>query len=47
VTWLLGTTRLLDYIEKYQGGLPARVKAQNRLKEYWSIWSGPEKLPLR
>ncbi|MEH2475687.1 hypothetical protein V1281_003138 [Nitrobacteraceae bacterium AZCC 2161] len=38
-TWLLGTARLLDYIERYQGGLPARVKAENRLKEYWAIWS--------
>jgi hypothetical protein len=23
-TWLIGTARLLDYVEKYQGGLPAR-----------------------
>jgi hypothetical protein len=38
-TWLLGTARPLDYIERYQGGLPARVKAENRLKEYWAIWS--------
>jgi hypothetical protein len=40
-TWLLGTARLLDYIEKYQGGLPARVKAENLLKKYWPIWSEP------
>lgn len=42
--WLIGTARLLDYVEKYQGGLPARVKAQNRLKEYWPIWSEPQEL---
>jgi hypothetical protein len=42
--WLIGTARLLDYVEKYQGGLPARVKAQNRLKEYWPIWSKPQEL---
>jgi hypothetical protein len=38
-TWLIGTDRLLTYIEKYRGGLPARVKAENRLKEYWLRWS--------
>ncbi|SDJ74951.1 hypothetical protein SAMN05216338_106339 [Bradyrhizobium sp. Rc2d] len=38
-TWLIGTAWLLDYLESYQGGLPARVKADNRLREYWSIWS--------
>ncbi|MGY4291485.1 hypothetical protein ACVWXO_010751 [Bradyrhizobium sp. LM2.7] len=38
-TWLIGTARLLDYIEKHQGGLPARVKAENRLREYWPRWS--------
>jgi hypothetical protein len=43
-TWLLGTARLLDYVEKYQGGLPARVKAENRLREYWPIWSEPQEL---
>lgn len=41
VTWLIGRARLLDYIEKYQGGLPARVKAENRLRDYWPIWSEP------
>jgi hypothetical protein len=30
-TWLLGTARLLDYVEKHQGGFPARVKAENLL----------------
>jgi hypothetical protein len=41
---LLGTVRLLDFVEKYQGGLPARVKAENRLREYWSILSEPQEL---
>lgn len=40
-TWLIGRARLLDYVEKYQGGLPARVKAQNRLREFWPRWSEP------
>jgi hypothetical protein len=40
-TWMIGTVRLLDYVEKYQGGLPARVKAENLLREYWPIWSEP------
>jgi X-X-X-Leu-X-X-Gly heptad repeat protein len=45
-TWLIGKARLLDYVERHQGGLPARVKAENRLKEYWSIWSrAPELRP--
>ena len=43
-TWLLGTARLLEYVEKYQGRLPARVKAENLLREYWPIWSGPPEL---
>jgi hypothetical protein len=43
-TWLLGTARLLDYVEKYQGGLPARVKAENRLKGRWPIWSEQQEL---
>ena len=43
-TWLLGTARLLDYVEEYQGGLPARVKAENLLKKYWPIWSEPQEL---
>jgi hypothetical protein len=43
-TWLIGTARLLDYVEKYQGGLPARVKAENRLREFWPIWSKPQEL---
>jgi hypothetical protein len=40
VTWLLGRVRLLDYVEKYQGGLPVRVRAENLLKKHWPIWSG-------
>ncbi|MCK1620803.1 hypothetical protein IVA96_30380 [Bradyrhizobium sp. 159] len=43
-TWLIGTARVLDYVEKHQGGLPARVKAENLLKRYWPIWSQPRKL---
>lgn len=43
-TWLLGTMRLLDFVEKYEGGLPARVKAENRLKEFWPIWSRAQEL---
>jgi hypothetical protein len=40
----IGTERLLGYIEQHQGGLPARVKAENRLKEFWPIWSRPQEL---
>jgi hypothetical protein len=40
----IGTERLLCYIEQHQGGLPARVKAENRLKEFWPIWSRPQEL---
>lgn len=43
VTWLLGTERLLDYVEK-QDGLHARVKAESRLRQFWPIWSGPQEL---
>ncbi|GIQ77092.1 helix-turn-helix domain-containing protein [Bradyrhizobium sp. RD5-C2] len=43
-TWLIGTTRLLNYVEKHQGGLPARVKAQNRHRDFWPIWSAPQEL---
>jgi hypothetical protein len=38
-TWLVGTERLFAYIEKHRGGLPARVKAENLLKEHWPRWS--------
>jgi hypothetical protein len=43
-TWMIGTARLLDYIEKHQGGRYARVKAENRLWEFWPIWSKPLEL---
>jgi hypothetical protein len=43
-TWMIGKARLLDYVEKYQGGLPARVKAENLLKKHWPIWSKPQEL---
>lgn len=38
-TWLIGTSRLFAYVEKCQGGLPSRVKAENLLKRYWPSWS--------
>jgi len=43
-TWLIGRARLLDYVEKHQGGLPARVRAENRLRELWPIWSKQQEL---
>jgi hypothetical protein len=43
-TWMVGTERLLDYVEKHQGGLPARVKAENRLGDFWAKWSQPQGL---
>lgn len=42
--WIIDTARLLAYVEKHRGGLPARVKAENRLKEFWPIWSRPQEL---
>jgi hypothetical protein len=42
-TWMIGTARLFAYIEEQQG-LPARVKAQNRLKECWPGWSQAKEL---
>jgi hypothetical protein len=44
VTWLISTARLLDYVEKYQGGMSARLKAETLLKEHWPIWFGPQGL---
>jgi hypothetical protein len=41
---VIGTARLFDYVEKYQGGLPARLKVENRLREVWPIWSEPQEL---
>ncbi|MGX9426143.1 MULTISPECIES: hypothetical protein [Bradyrhizobium] len=46
-TWLICTERLFDYIEKFRGGLYARKKAENRLKELWPIWSQPQELNLK
>jgi len=43
--WIVDTARLLAYIEKHRGGLPARVKTENRLKEFWPKWSEPQELP--
>jgi hypothetical protein len=43
-TWMIGTARLLDYIERHQGGRYERVKAENLLREYWPIWSEPQEL---
>jgi hypothetical protein len=42
--WIVDTARLFAYVEKHRGGFPARVKAQNRLSEYWPIWSEPREL---
>jgi hypothetical protein len=42
--WIIDTARLLAYIGKYRGGLPARVKAENRLKEFWPKWSEQQEL---
>ena len=42
-TWMIAR-RLLDYIEKHQGGRYERVKAENRLREFWPIWSEPQEL---
>jgi hypothetical protein len=42
--WIIDTYRLLTYVEKYRGGLPARVKVENRLKEHWPKWSEPPEL---
>ena len=41
---MIGTGRLLDYIEKHQGGRYERVKAENRLREFWPIWLEPREL---
>lgn len=42
--WIIDTARLLAFVEKHRGGMPARVKAENRLKEFWPIWSRPQEL---
>jgi hypothetical protein len=38
-TWIICTSRLLAYVEEHCGGKPARVRAENRFKEYWPKWS--------
>jgi hypothetical protein len=38
-TWIICTSRLLAYVEEHCGGMPARVKAKNRLDEFWPKWS--------
>jgi hypothetical protein len=42
--WIIDTARLFSYVETHRGGLPTRVKAENRLREYWPIWSEPQEL---
>jgi hypothetical protein len=42
--WIIDTARLLAYVEKHRGGSSARVKAENRLKEFWSMWSEAQDL---
>jgi hypothetical protein len=42
--WIIDTARLFAYVEKHRGGLPARLKAESRLREFWSIWSEPQEL---
>jgi hypothetical protein len=42
--WIIDTARLLAYVEKHRGGLPARVKAKSRLREFWPSWSEPQEL---
>jgi hypothetical protein len=39
--WIIDTARLFAYIEKHRGGLSARLKAENRLREFWPNWSEP------
>jgi hypothetical protein len=42
--WIIDTARLFAYVEKHRGGFSARVKAENRLREFWPIWSEPQEL---
>lgn len=41
--WVIDTARLLAYVEKHRGGQSAKARAENRLTEYWPIWSQPIK----
>ena len=38
-TWMIGTDRLLAYVERWRGGQAARTAADARLKERWPQWS--------
>jgi|SRR6516162_9508362 hypothetical protein len=38
-TWVIGTDRLLAYVEKWRGGPAAREAAEARLKQHWPQWS--------
>jgi hypothetical protein len=40
--WIIDTARLLAYVEKYRGGVSAKLKAAARLKELWPIWTRTE-----
>lgn len=42
--WIVDTARLFAYVERHRGGLPARVKAENRLRELWPKWSVSQEL---
>ncbi|QIG96785.1 hypothetical protein [Bradyrhizobium sp. 6(2017)] len=42
--WIIDTARLFAYVQKYRGGLSARLKAESRLREFWSVWSEPQEL---
>jgi hypothetical protein len=44
--WLLGKSRLLDYIELRRGRY-ARNEAQTRANKYSDIWSQPPQLVLK
>lgn len=39
--WLIGTRRLLDYIEQHQGK-HARLVAETRAKKYLQMWGAPQ-----
>ena len=42
--WIIDTARLFAYVEKHRGGASARVKAENRLREFWPNWAEPQEL---
>jgi hypothetical protein len=43
-TWVIGTDRLLAYVEKWRGGQAARETAEAQLKEHWPKWSQAQEL---